>query len=198
MRENINEHDMTKKMMQIIRSQQKPLIKEIEEPQNNLSNQATQLIPGDDLPEPEEDKTAKPPKLGKVPKDVKMDSSYFELDRNDPRFKKVEDEIKNIVDGTVTITSVYINKPINETGFKDLVIVGKALNYGEDETGSEKGLFFTLALSEDKVKYDIVSLEGNEFTNVVDKLQRYLNKLKSDQKIDDYLYNKQIDGEKQI
>lgn len=197
MKENINEHDMTKKMMEIIRGGFKTkIIKEADESQTNLVQQPmqSQLTPGDDLPE----KTSKPPKLGNAPKDVNMDSSYFELDRDDERFKRLEDEIKNIIGGTLTITSIYINKPTSETSFKDLIIVGKALNYGEDESGNEKGLFFTLALSEDKVKSDAVSLEGTDFTTLVDKLQKYLNKLKNDPKIDEYLYDKKIDGDKQI
>ena len=59
MKENINEHDKTKQMMDIIRSGFKSkLITEAEEEMNSLSSEPQMaeqptLEPGDDLPEPE-------------------------------------------------------------------------------------------------------------------------------------------------
>ena len=54
MKENINEHDMTKRMMDIIRNSQKPLIKEADEVPAPVAAPQNAMVPGDDLPdEPE-------------------------------------------------------------------------------------------------------------------------------------------------
>ena len=54
MKENINEHDMTKKMMDSIRNGFKTLVtEEVEEAETEVDN--TEAVAGDDLPEPTEE-----------------------------------------------------------------------------------------------------------------------------------------------
>jgi hypothetical protein len=184
MKENINEHDMTKKMMEIIRGQHKSLIKEVEEPQNNLAQQPTQsqLVPGDDLPEPEQ-KMAKPPVEGREPM-IKLDDTYVEMDKNDQRFKDISKKLEDIAN--VEVTSVYISKN------NDLVITGDALQY------EDSGLYFTMALSKKDVLTSSENVEGNESNDIIKKLQGFLENLRDDiAGTREYLYDEKIDGNKE-
>ena len=80
MKENINEHDMTKKMMNVIRSGYKKLINEVEEP-----------ITGPDMkPIPDEQKDTIAPKEG------------------DPLFKEELTKLQNTIDPRVKITNFKI------------------------------------------------------------------------------------------
>ena len=106
MKENINEHDMTKKMMDIIRNSQKTLIKEADEvvvpvPEEEVVQDT--LVPGDDLPE----QMAKPPKEGRESL-IKIDRTYFELDKDDQRFKDLGQKLEDIAN--VNVTSIYVSK----------------------------------------------------------------------------------------
>jgi hypothetical protein len=181
MKENINEHDMTKKMMDIIRNSQKPLIKEadevpapapVAEPQNTM-------VPGDDLPEPEE-KMAEPPKEGREPL-IQLDDSYFELDKNDQRFKDLENKLEDIAN--VNVTSVYVSKN------NDLVITGEALQY------QNSGLYFTMALSNKDVVSSSENVEGDESNEIIKKLQGFLKNLRDDVAgTREYLYDDKTDN----
>lgn len=182
MKENINEHDMTKKMMEIIRGQHKSLIKEVEEPINNLAQQP-ELVPGDDLPELEE-KMAKPPKEGREPM-VKLDDTYVEMDKNDQRFKDLSKKLEDIAN--VEVTSIYISKN------NDLVISGEALQY------ENSGLYFTMALSKKDVLTTTENVEGDESNDIIKKLQGFLENLRDDVTgTREYLYDEKIDGGKNV
>lgn len=185
MKENINEHDMTKRMMDIIRGQHKSLLKEVEEPQNNLTQEPTQqeLVPGDDLPEPEE-KLAKSPEEGREPM-IKLDNSYIQLDKNDQRVKDLGTKLEDIAN--VEVTSVYVSNN------KDLVITGEALQY----EGS--GLYFTMALSKKDVLTSTENVEGDEANDIIKKLQGFLENLRDDVSgTREYLYDDKLDGNKSI
>jgi hypothetical protein len=184
MKENINEHDMTKKMMEIIRGQHKSLIKEVEEPQMAAQQTPTpQLVPGDDLPEPEE-KLAKTPEEGREPM-IKLDNSYIEMDTNDQRFKDLSKKLEDIAN--VNVTSVFISKN------KDLVITGEALQY------EDSGLYFTMALSKKDVLTTTENVEGDESNDIIKKLQGFLENLRDDVAgTREYLYDEELDGNKGV
>jgi len=176
MKENINEHDMTKRMMQIIRGQQKSLIKEVEEPINNLAQQP--LTPGDDLPEPEE-KLAKSPNEGREPM-IKLNDTYIQLDKDDQRVKDLSKKLEDIAN--VSITSVYVSPS------KDLVVTGEALQY------EDSGMFFTMALSKKDVLTSSENVEGDEPNEIIKKLQGFLDNLRDDVAgTTEYLYDEKLD-----
>ena len=176
MKENINEHDMTKRMMQIIRGQQKSLIKEVEEPINNLAQQP--LTPGDDLPEPEE-KLAKSPNEGREPM-IKLNDTYIQLDKDDQRVKDLSKKLEDIAN--VNITSVYVSPS------KDLVVTGEALQY------EDSGMFFTMALSKKDVLTSSENVEGDEPNEIIKKLQGFLDNLRDDVAgTTEYLYDEKLD-----
>ena len=102
MKERIDEHDMTKKMMSILRGGYK-LIKEEEsnkeEPQKALASPyegSTSILP--------------------------LDESYFEMDSQDNRFKSFQTKLSGVVP-QATVTSIFINE---DGGF---VANGYALRY---------------------------------------------------------------------
>ena len=176
MKENINEHDMTKRMMQIIRGQQKSLIKEVVEPINNLAQQP--LTPGDDLPEPEE-KLAKSPNEGREPM-IKLNDTYIQLDKDDQRVKDLSKKLEDIAN--VNITSVYVSPS------KDLVVTGEALQY------EDSGMFFTMALSKKDVLTSSENVEGDEPNEIIKKLQGFLDNLRDDVAgTTEYLYDEKLD-----
>jgi hypothetical protein len=176
MKENINEHDMTKRMMQIIRGQQKSLIKEVEEPINNLAQQP--LTPGDDLPEPEE-KLAKSPNEGREPM-IKLNDTYIQLDKDDQRVKDLSKKLEDIAN--VEVTSIYVSPN------KDLVISGEALQY------EDSGMFFTMALSKKDVLTSTENVEGDEPNEIIKKLQGFLDNLRDDVAgTTEYLYDEKLD-----
>ena len=177
MKESINEHDMTKKMMSIMRGGYKPLLKEEEsdlnttqpEPDTNQENQTQKL--------------AKPPREGRAPL-LQLDGSYFEMDKSDSRFKALEKALTDRVE-QAEITSVYISDP------KGLVINGVALDFSENS-----GLYFTLALSEDSVLISSENVQGKLSTEVQSNLQTFLDTLRASRmNTRQYEYNEQLDKE---
>ncbi len=183
MKENINEHDMTKKMMDIIRNSQKSLIKEADEMTAPATEEMPQntLVPGDDLPE-EEPKMAESPKEGREPL-INLDDSYFELDKDDQRFKDLDKKLEDIAN--VNVTSIYLSKN------KDLVINGEALQY------QNSGLYFTIALSNKDVVSSSENVEGDEANEIIKKLQGFLKNLRDDVAgTKEFLYDEKLDGKK--
>ena len=171
MKESINEHDMTKKMMSIMRGGYKPLLKEQEEPEVDPESQSqTQGL-------------AKPPREGRASL-LQLDSSYFEMDKNDQRFKTLQKALTDRV-SQADITSIYISDP------KGLVINGVALNFSENS-----GLYFTLALSEDSVLISSENVQGKLSTEVQSNLQTFLDTLRADtMSTSQYQYNDRDDKE---
>lgn len=165
MKENINEHDMTKKMMDIIRGGHKSLIKEVEEPMNNLAQQPTQpqsqLVPGDDLPE---EKMAKSPRNGSHEpikgNEENFDSTYIELEQNGQSYKKLEQQIKEITN-IYEVTSIYIS-PKN----KDILINGLVT----------KNFRFSMWLNQDEVETE-GQIDSDKAQDYLDKLKRFRDSL---------------------
>ena len=182
MKENINEHDMTKKMMDIIRNSQKPLIKEADE----VPAPATvALEPGDDLPE--EPEMAQSPSDNSAEPLIQLDDSYFELTKDDDRYTRLVKTVEGIASG-VKVTSVYLSKN------NDLVINGNALKYGKAENAS--GLDFTMALSQHDIETNTVGMKGDEGNQIIHQLQGVLDNFRTNPSdTQQYLYDKNIDGE---
>lgn len=167
MKENINEHDMTKKMMDIIRGGHKSLIKEVEEPMNNLAQQPMQqqqqpqLVPGDDLPE---EKMAKSPRNGSHEpikgNEENFDSTYIELEQNGQSYKKLEQQIKEITN-IYEVTSIYIS-PKN----KDILINGLVT----------KNFRFSMWLNQDEVETE-GQIDSDKAQDYLDKLKRFRDSL---------------------
>lgn len=166
MKENINEHDMTKKMMDIIRGGHKSLIKEVEEPMNNLAQQQAPLTPGDDLPEPEE-KMAKSPRNGSHEpikgNEENFDSTYIELEQSSQSYQKLEQQIKEITN-IYEVTSIYIS-PKN----KDILINGLVT----------KNFRFSMWLNQDEVETE-GQIDSDKAQDYLDKLKRFRDNLAGD------------------
>jgi len=166
MKENINEHEMTKKMMAILRGEHKSLLKEVEEPQNNLAQQPTQptptqpqLVPGDDLPE-----MAKSPRNGSHEpikgNEENFDSTYIELEQTSDSYKKLEKQIKEITN-IYEVTSIYIS-PKN----KDILINGLVT----------KNFKFSMWLNQDEVETE-GQIDSDKANVYLDKLKRFRDSL---------------------
>ncbi len=120
MKENINEHDKTKQMMDIMRGGFKKLIKEDDtQPMDAVTapSQPTQdpkpLEAGDDLPEPEEDGKDT---LSPQPGDAAFKDELKKLqDTVDPRVKITNFKIYTI-DQNVIIEGIFLQRESEESG----------------------------------------------------------------------------------
>jgi len=181
MKENINEHDMTKKMMDIIRNSQKPLIKEADEVSVPMAAPAA-LEPGDDLPEEPEMAQSPTDNTAEPLEGFDIDDTYIQLEKDDQRFKDLSDVLMN--QANATVTSAYISSGENGKE-KDLVI-----------TGLQNGLTFTMSLNVNDVK-----LNGTSTANDNDskKLQGFRDNLNANMKdTKQYLYDDNLDSKKGI
>ena len=187
MKENINEHDMTKRMMDIIRNSQKPLIKEADEVPTPMAAPVAEpqnaMVPGDDLPEEEPEMAESPENNSAEPLEgFVIDDTYIELDKDDQRFTKLSDELMKVTNSTVT--SIYISSGENGKE-KDLVI-----------TGLQNGLTFTMSLNVNDVKLNGTSTAND---NESKKLQGFRDNLNSNMKdTQEWLYDDNIDGKKGV
>lgn len=139
MKENINEHDMTKKMMSIIRGFNKSLIKEDDAPVTTSA--PSSIEKGDDLPE----RTAEPPSEGPLPKFPV--EGYNKLDKDDERFKKISNDIEAFKLG-IRVTSVYV-KPKTEDFAGDVVITG--IRNVDDENKYSFSLSYTKGIKDESI-----------------------------------------------
>jgi hypothetical protein len=171
MAQNINEHDMTKKMMDIIRGgYKKTLLKEEE-----VSVDASTIAP-----DTSQVTMAQSPSEGREPL-IKLDNTYFEVPKDDQRYKDLTKKLQDIAN--VTVTSIYVSKN------KDLVITGEALQY------ENSGLYFTMALSNKDVVTSTENVEGDEANIIINKLTGFLQNLRDDSAgTSEYLYDEKIDN----
>ena len=179
MKESINEHDMTKKMMSVMRGGYKPLLNEFV----NAPNLETQIEPEENKETKAKERLAKPPREGRESQ-LQLDGSYFEMDKSDSRFKALEKALTARVP-QAEITSVYITDP------EGLVINGSALTFNKNS-----GLYFTLALSEDSILVSSENVQGKIGTEVQGNLQLFLDTIRADRtNTRQYEYNEQLDKE---
>lgn len=169
MKENINEHDMTKKMMSVIREFGKTLIKEDEAPVT-ASEPKPIFEKGDDLPdELQGEKMTETPSEG--PQPLFPIEGYDKIAKNDKRFNKVSADLEGIKLG-IRITSIYI-KPKTEDFSGDIIITGeKIVNDGNK-------FEFTLSYTQG-MKYNSTS-DGDLNDDELEKgLKGYLTNLQND------------------
>jgi hypothetical protein len=174
MKESINEHDMTKKMMQIMRGGYKPLLKEesnmsdMEEINQNVNQETKEGL-------------AKAPREGRASL-IQLDGSYFELDKNDHRYKALQKVLTDRV-SQAKITSIYISDP------EGLVINGVALNFSDNS-----GLYFTLARYEPNILVSSENIQGKLNIEVQTNLQLFWDGMLADTMgTSQYLYNERDD-----
>jgi hypothetical protein len=168
--DRINEHDMTKKMMDIIRGgYKKTLLKEEEiEATSTMAPDTSQVA------------MAQSPSDGREPL-IKLDNTYFEVPKDDQRYKDLTKKLQDIAN--VTVTSIYVSKN------KDLVITGEALQY------ENSGLYFTMALSNKDVVTSTENVEGDEANIIINKLTGFLQNLRDDSAgTSEYLYDEKVDN----
>jgi hypothetical protein len=188
MKENINEHDMTKKMMDIIRNSQKTLIKEADEVAAPMAAPAPtaqpDMVPGDDPQEPEAELAQSPTNNTAEPLEgFEMDDTYIQLEKDDQRFKGLSDMLLD--QANATVTSIYISSGTNGKE-KDLVI-----------TGIQNGLTFTMSLNVTDVKLNGTSTANNSTES--GKLQSFRDILNGNMKdTKQWLYDDNIDGKKGV
>ena len=188
MKESINEHDMTKKMMEVMRGGFKPLLNEFVQstPTDGRDKGVLSMYndpeqPQVQQPNPEQQGLAKAPNEGRESL-IQLDGSYFEMDKNDERFKAFVTALQGIVP-TATVTSIYISK---DGGF---VVNGYALKYSQNS-----GLYFTMSLAEDSIIVSSENVQGKIGTEVQGDLQKFLDKLRADAiGTKQYQYDEKID-----
>lgn len=113
MKENINEHDKTKQMMEIMRGGFKKLIKE-EEEMTVQSSEQPQAVQGDDSPEPTKSEDTLTPKPG----DAVFNDELKKLqDTVDPRVKITNFKIYP-TDQNVIIEGTFLQREDQNSGIK--------------------------------------------------------------------------------
>lgn len=136
MKENINEHDMTKKMMDSIRNGFKTLVtEEVEQPETEVEDADAETVAGDDLPEPTEEEG-----IEKESEDTISPVS------GDAVFN---DELKKLQD-TVNASAKITNFKIYPSD--DNVMIEGAFLRNENENS---GIHFTMALNAREVKLEM-------------------------------------------
>jgi len=170
MKDNINEHDMTKKMMDIIRGGYKSKL--ITEADDNL--RPNELEGQEKQPE---QPMAKPPVKGIYPINTQMDDTYIELSKDDLRFSRLYKQIFDIT--TAIVTSIYVS-PNGE-----IVITGHAMKAGDSE------LAFTMATSDINLRTSSDNIQGDGVNQIITKLTGFLENLRIDSS--EYQFNKDID-----
>jgi hypothetical protein len=193
MKERIDEYDMAKKMMSILRGGYKPLLNEfINAPDLNTDQTQGSVndnpAMGDDQNNTNNQNNnqnmAKAPSEGRESL-VPLTDNYFELEKNDDRYKALVNNLTNIVP-QAKVTSVYISK---EGG---LAINGNALTFG-----GSGGLFFTMMYSDDTVIVNSEEVQGKIGAEVQLSLQRFFDTLRADvANAKQYLYDPMIDKNK--
>lgn len=170
MGQNINEHDMTKKMMEVIRGGYKKSLLKEEELQADTPM----------APDTSQVTMAQSPSEGREPL-IKLDNTYIEVPKDDQRYKDLTKKLQDIAN--VTVTSIYVSKN------KDLVITGEALQY------ENSGLYFTMALSNKDVVTSTENVEGDEANIIINKLTGFLQNLRDDAAgTSEYLYDEKVDN----
>jgi hypothetical protein len=168
MSERINEHDMTKKMMDIIRNGKKIITEFVNAPSLDTQPTAAPLTPGDDLPEPE------------VQTDVENDGKYNEIDGTDGYYKDELQKINDIVDGSAKFTTVAYS-----TEMEDVVVKGEIKSTRKD---GKQGILFTFSLLggeyTDGIKFNLdtqyVDSSDPIVNDITDKLTGYYPKWSED------------------
>lgn len=170
MKENINEHDMTKKMMSVIRGFKQQLIKEDDAP---VTASVPKFERGDDLPDTEL------PEDGPTP--LFPIEGYEKLNKkNDERFNKISSAIDGIKLG-IRVTSIYL-KPKTENFEGDMIITGEKIV--NDENKIEFSLSYTQGMKSNSTSDG--DLNEEEIKN---GLKGFLENLQNDPKTDeDLLY----------
>lgn len=154
MKENINEHDKTKQMMDIMRGGFKKLIKEDDSVSQPTQEPQPHAVPGDDSPEPTKEEDTLTPKQG---------DSVF----ND-ELKKLQDT----VDPEVTITNfkIYPND-------KNALIEGVF----QQRESENSGIHFKMSLRAGKVETSMVDIDLNDDTStLLTKLKGYYENWKNE------------------
>jgi len=176
MKENINEHDMTKKMMDIIRNGKK-VITEAEAPMApapepvQAPNNVAPLVPGDDLPEPEENTNNQP---------KETDGDTLTAVAGDAVFNEELQKLRDTVDNSAQITNFKIY-PIDRNVVIDGVI--------EQREGANSGIHFTMNRLSGEIQTSMEGIELDDDVNeVLHHLQGYYKIWRQDwnDKIDEY------------
>lgn len=144
MKENINEHDMTKKMMDIMRGGFKTTLNEFKDVPSLGTTQPQQqpkkLEPGDDSPEPQKDGDTLSPKQG------------------DAVFTDELKKLRDTVDPEVTITNFKIYP-----SDKNVVIEGVF----QQRESENSGIHFKMSLRAGKIETSMVDIDLNDDTSTL-------------------------------
>lgn len=143
MKERINEHDMTKKMMEIMRGGYKDLLSE-QDAQTQFDPSSTQVNPAD------LDSSQQAPQ----PDDV------IELQKGDATYEDELNLMRDVVDGSVEFTSFNIYP-----SDKNVVIDG----YLEKQEADDSGIFFKMALTASDIETSMVDVELTDTVNEIMK-----------------------------
>lgn len=150
MKKNINEHDKTKQMMDIIRGGFKRVIKEdVTEPMDSVTAPSqTNRVDGDDLPEPTKD-----------------DSDTLSPQPDDAVFKDELRKLQDTVDPRVKISNFKIY-PVDQ----NVVIEGNLLQ----REGENTGINFKMSLASGEIETSMNNIDlSDKVSLVLQKLKGY-------------------------
>lgn len=139
MKDRINEHEMTQKMMEIMRGGYKELLSEAD---GQFDPSSTQVNPAD------MDSSQQAPQ----PDDV------IELKKGDATYEDELNLMRDVVDGSVKFTSFNIY-PSDE----NVVIDG----YLEKQASPDSGIFFKMALTASNIETSVVDVELTDTVNEI-------------------------------
>jgi hypothetical protein len=138
MKENINEHDKTKQMMDIIRNGFKTkLMTEAEEMQQQPEPTAPNNVPlerGDDLPEPEQE--------------TQQNDGFEDITPNDAVYKKEEVTMEDLFKTKPNITNFKINRKTGRVIINGYFLGGDVIPNATPNQNQVSGLYFTLDSNE--------------------------------------------------
>lgn len=157
MKDRINEHEMTQKMMEIMRGGYKKLLSEADG-QTQFDQSSTQVNPAD------MDTSQQAPE----PDDV------IELRKGDATYDQELQTMRDTVDKSVVFTSFNIY-PSDE----NVVIDG----YLEKQASADSGIFFKMALTASNIETSVVDVELTDTVNeILKRLSGYYPKFEDDWK----------------
>lgn len=160
MNERINEHDMTKRMMDVMRGGYKGLLTEL----RNTPSLDTGFDPNADQ------NNGPAPAIDSSQPQVSNDT--IELKQGDAVFNDELNQMRDIVDGTVEFTSFNIY-PTD----KNVVIDG----YMQKQESEDSGIFFKMAVTSSDIQTSMVDVELDDNVNeALQRLKGYYEKFKKD------------------
>jgi hypothetical protein len=176
MKQNINEHDKTKEMMDIIRNGFKNnLITEAEESieQPLAPNNVAPLEAGDDLPEPDQSSDSIETK--------EVEGDTISPVSGDAVFNEELKKIQQTLTPRAEITNFKIYPQDSNVIIKGILMKGNVIANSTSDDRKYSGIYFTLNLANGYDEPEMVDVKGDETTtNILTKFPGYYENFRNE------------------